>query len=502
MMFVSLDLPPGLYRNGTDYQARGRWWDAQLVRWFNGEMRPMGGWRTHSVSNFAGVARTLLAWRDNNNSTWAALGTASKLYAMSRSGAINDITPVGLVAGQVSATSGGGYGSGAYGAGTYGSPRGDVSTIEDATVWSLDTWGPYLVVVSPDDQKLYQWNLNPAEPAAPIANAPTAKALVVSNEHFLFALGVGGDERTVAWPDQSDNTLWAPDATNSAGSYTLPSTGRILCGKRLPQGTGIWTDSELWIAQYVGGVLLYGFQKADSGCGALSRNCVVTAASQAFWMGPNGFFAFNGFVRPLPCAVQDYVYSNLDTEQVSKITAMRLSAFREIWWFYPSLSSSGGASSPGECDSYVAYNYQEDTWTTGAQGRSCGADQDVFAYPLMGGTDGVVYDHELGFDYGGATPYAESGPYELPGSLAGGAQLFTATQLIADEKSRGDTSASFYSALYPNTTETLSGPYSLGSRPTDVRFTGRQVRLKVTGAEADDWRWGAPRLIVQPAGRR
>ena len=316
-MFVSLELPPGVYRNGTDYQAKGRWWDAQLVRWFNGEMRPMGCWRAHSATPFAGTARTLLAWRDNNNSTWAALGTASKLYAMSRSGAMNDITPAGLAAGQASATRGGGFGSGGYGGGSYGTPRGDVSTIQDATVWSLDTWGPYLVAVSPDDQRLVQWDLNPAAPAAPIAGAPTAKALAVTNEHFLFALGVGGDERTVAWPDQSDNTLWTPDATNSAGSYTLPSAGRILCGKRLPQGTGIWTDSELWIAQYVGGVLLYGFQKADSGCGALSRNCVVTAASQAFWMGPNGFFAYNGYVRPLPCAVQDYVYSNLDTEQAS-----------------------------------------------------------------------------------------------------------------------------------------------------------------------------------------
>ncbi len=483
-LFVSLALPPGLYRNGTDYQARGRWRDAQLVRWFNGEMRPMGGWRAHSVAGGAGaagagiggVARTLLAWRDNNNSTWAALGTADRLHVMSRSGALSDVTPAGLLAGRVSAVSGGGYGSGAYGAGSYGGPRGDVSTVSDATVWSLDTWGPYLVAVSPDDQVLYQWNLNPAAPAAPIAGAPSAKALVVSNEHFLFALGVGGDERTVAWPDQSDNTLWTADATNSAGAYTLPSTGRILCGRRLPQGTGIWTDSELWIAQYVGGVLLYGFQKADSGCGALSRNAVVTAASQAFWMGQNGFFAYNGFVRPLPCSVQDQVYARLDARQASKISAMRLSAFREIWWFYPSIAADG--VSPGECDSYVAYNYQEDTWTMGSLARSCGADQDVFAHPLMGGTDGVVYDHELGFDYGGVTPFAESGPYELPGPMAGGAQVFTATQLIADEKSRGDTTVSFYSALYPNTDEIVSGPYSLGARPTDVRFTGRQVRLR------------------------
>jgi hypothetical protein len=35
-----------------------------------------------------------------------------------------------------------------------------------------------------------------------------------------------------------------------------------------------------------------------------------------------------------------------------------------------------------------------------------------------------------------------------------------------------------------------------------VRFSGRQVRMKAQGVAADDRRWGAPRLAVQPAGRR
>ena len=50
----------------------------------------------------------------------------------------------------------------------------------------------------------------------------------------------------------------------------------------------------------------------------------------------------------------------------------------------------------------------------------------------------------------------------------------------------GDTAATFFTALYPSTTETTAGPYGLGARPTDVRFNGRQVRMKVRGAAADD----------------
>lgn len=41
---VALNLPPGAYRNGTKYQAKGRFFDTNLVRWLEGILRPVGGW--------------------------------------------------------------------------------------------------------------------------------------------------------------------------------------------------------------------------------------------------------------------------------------------------------------------------------------------------------------------------------------------------------------------------------------------------------------------------
>jgi hypothetical protein len=43
-MFVKLSLPAGVMKNGTEYQAAGRWTDAQLVRFLEGTIRPIGGW--------------------------------------------------------------------------------------------------------------------------------------------------------------------------------------------------------------------------------------------------------------------------------------------------------------------------------------------------------------------------------------------------------------------------------------------------------------------------
>jgi hypothetical protein len=41
---VPLTLPPGVVRPGTAFKAKGRWYDAHLVRWHEGAMRPVGGW--------------------------------------------------------------------------------------------------------------------------------------------------------------------------------------------------------------------------------------------------------------------------------------------------------------------------------------------------------------------------------------------------------------------------------------------------------------------------
>ena len=50
-MLVPLNIPPGVYTNGTEYQSKGRNFDANLVRWQFGALGPMGGWRQKNNYN-------------------------------------------------------------------------------------------------------------------------------------------------------------------------------------------------------------------------------------------------------------------------------------------------------------------------------------------------------------------------------------------------------------------------------------------------------------------
>ncbi len=491
MALVPINIQPGVYRNGTDYQSKGRWRDASLVRWYEGTMRPVGGWRKRASGQLTGKARGLIAWRTNANARWIGIGTHSKLYAMNEAGTITDITPSGFTAGNADAVVNFGYGGGPYGLFAYGTPRADTGTVTPATTWTLDNWGEYLLACSNADGKIYEWQLNTANDAVALTNAPTDnKAVLVTAERFVFALGAGGNARKVAWSDQEDNTMWTPAITNQAGDIELETVGSIVTGKRLRGVNLIFTDVDVHTAQYQGAPFVYGFERIATGCGVISAQAVAAVESVAYWWSPSGFFTYDGFVRPLKCDVLDYVVGNLSQTQRSKVYAVANNQFGEIWWFYPSASNT-------EVDSYIAYNYRENHWTIGSLARTCGTDRGVFTYPLMVSVDGYVYEHEVGVTYDGAVPYARTGPIEF----GDGDRLMVAKQLIADEKTQGSVGVQFITKFAPNGLETTK-TYTIDSIYTPVRFTGRQVEMKVTGDSMTDWRVGVMRLDAVPGGQR
>jgi hypothetical protein len=90
--------------------------------------------------------------------------------------------------------------------------------VTPATTWTLDNWGEYLLACSNADGKIYEWDLNIANDGVALTNAPVSnKAVLVTAERFVFALGAGGNARKVAWSDQEDNTTWTPASNNQAG---------------------------------------------------------------------------------------------------------------------------------------------------------------------------------------------------------------------------------------------------------------------------------------------
>ena len=124
------------------------------------------------------------------------------------------------------------------------------------------------------------------------------------------------------------------------------------------------------------------------------------------------------------------------------------------------------------------------------------------AHSGMGGTANViepviVYNHEQGLNYDSGSVFCETGPI----SIGNGDKIAKVNQVIPDELTQGDVDLKFKTRFYPNATETTHGPFN-PSNPTSLRFTGRQMRMRVEGDQATNWRVGTMRLETKAGGRR
>ena len=492
-MLIPLQLPPGVHANGTEFESSNRWREASLVRWHDGSMRPVGGWTVRKSSAFATAPRAMISYLDNDSDEHMAAGTYDKLYYINPSLTVTDITPSsGFTSGSLNGALNLGYGGGFMGSSNYGRAPTSSGVYAEATTWSLDTWGEYLLGVSSTDGKLLEWQGNPSANAAVVANAPVDNlAMVVTEERFVFCLGAGGNPRKVAWSDKENNTLWSAAATNEAGDMELQTNGQIMCGVRMRGATLILTSEDAHLATYSGAPFVYGFQRVGTACGIASRKAAVAIDEGAFWMGKKGFYTFNGSTATeIACEVADYVFDDLNPSQVSKVYAVHNSQFGEIWWFYPSASAT-------ENNRYVTLDYKEGHWATGILDRTAGVDQGIFVNPIWADASGNLYNQETGYTHGSVKPYAESGSI----SLGNGDTIMKVSKLIPDERTQGQVEVTFKTRFHPNDSETSHGAYTL-SNPTDVRFTGRQVRVKIQGTANDNWRSGIMRIDAVPGGRR
>lgn len=508
---IPLDIPPGLYKNGTEYQAAGRWYDANGIRFENGTIQPIGGWRRLTDSagaNFAaldGCPRGAYAYLANSGALRAVFGTTTKLYVIT-GGALVDITTASSF---VTGSCNGSYadGTGVYGNGPYGNgPYGGLSigsTLVNADTWQIDNYGDYTVAVFTADGRLMLWDGDAGNNADPVTGAPTNnRAVVVTPERFVMLLGAGGDPRLVQWADQEAPLTaaadWTPTASNQAGDMPLSTAGWLMAGRRTRRQTLIWTTVDVWTATYVGidnrgSGPVYVFDQVGDNCGLMGPNAVATAGTKAYWMGDGSFFEFDGFTQAIPCDVADYVFSDINRVNKAIIHAQTISQRNEIWWYYPSRSSLVN-------DRYVVYNYREKHWTVGTLDRASGVDKGASPAVILVDNSGQMWEHELvDIARTGITTYLQSGPIEI----MDGDRIMRVQHIIPDEKTKGDVTASFRRRFSPNGDFVDTGTYVLtGNDPVDVRFSARQISIKLTEANAVSWRLGRFRLGVLPQGRR
>ncbi len=437
--------------------------------------------------------------------------TITPLFAKQR---FYNVTPTGYNAGAESQFIPG------YGYYTYGGPDYDYGTVFSGagTVsftktahWTFDNFGENLIGCHSGDKGVFVWQNNPTTLAKEITtgngfteNAPTALAILVTQERHVVCLGANSDTRKVAWSSQETFDVWNPATTNTAGDFPLNTTGNLVCGRKVAGGVLLWTDLDTHLMSYLGPPLVYSFQKQSDSSGVVSPYAIHSSSEITAWLNRSGFWSFSGYVQPLNCPIQDRVLRTVDWTQEGLITAGGNAQFGEIWWFCPSVTGT-----KGHCEYYVVYNFRDQIWydSNGVSGiaRNSWQDKDVFNSPIaIDPSDNTIYMHESTAATQTETGFAESGAVDI-GFPRSGERFSRVSKIYSDTEQlqTGNVNFQFFTAHDAESTETASAVLPVEADGViDTRLQGRQLRLKVSGTLLNDWTVGNTRLELHPGGRR
>jgi hypothetical protein len=247
-----------------------------------------------------------------------------------------------------------------------------------------------------------------------------------------------------------------------------------------------------------------------------------------------GFFVYDGTVKRLPCSVEDFVFSNVDPDDLGinygagdLVFCQYNSLFTEINWFYPKAGSS-------QNDRNVTFNYREGVWSISSLDRTTYYDKTIYDQPygtqynssgvptfpvITGATaingSSILYEHEVGVDQVDSTgaktaipAFIESGDFDVSDGASSGEFFIKIRRFIPDFKVlSGNAKVTINLKDFPSQTETSSrlGPFTITSstNKVDTRARARFASLKVENEGTDEnWRFGSFRADVQADGRR
>lgn len=553
-----IQFPPGVIRKGSPAEMQGQWYEANLVRWVEGVLRPVGGIeRIHLLASdgspfagFASTARATHVWSTHDGRILTAILCEEHLYVMTQAGVVTDITPVGGIT-PVPEPEIGGYGDEIYygadgglapplppfASGTpippifedpnegYGTPRGEKpAKLLLGEMWTLDNFGDLLLAMVSYDRRLLTWDptevgavaaevvptppdteLDPPEPGG--GNAPKGRFFVVTPERHVMVFACTDDGvhlNRFEWCSQENIKDWLyTNENNSAGFYDIEPSAPFICA--VPTRTGIlaFTTTRSYLISYYGDPYFYAYALIGYYNAPISGHAITRSASTAVWLASDGFWQFDGVtVAPLPCTLLDYVQTTIDPIWGYRRTyAVYLGMQSELYWFYPSKGQT-------ENDLYVCYNFDEKWWSMGKLKRTCGTPGSTLTYPLL--SDGTeLYLHEKGLYYADAPelPYAVTAAI----NVGYGGRQCTVRQGIVDTRAPADDvhfRIGGQRDRITDGTEIQDVEIPLAVRrdggKLDFRVTGRDITIRIESARngVEPWTFGQMLVKIIPRGSR
>lgn len=377
-----------------------------------------------------------------------------------------------------------GWGAGTWSRGGWGSAATSSVTGEQLRLWNHDNFGENLIF-NVDGAGIYYWAKNTAFPRAVAlssvsgaSDTPTLgnQVMVSDNSRHVIVFGSNGtypastgvytlgdiDPLNIRFSNVSSDSNNPADfneasATTSAGSIRIGTGSYIVTAVETKQEIVVFTNVSMHSFRYIGPPSTFGLTMLSDNISIASPNSAISVDDTIFWMGDGEFYVYSGVVQTLPCDVKDYIFSNINQTQIDKVFCGANINYGEVWWFYPSSSSS-------ENDSYVVYNYQQKIWYIGTMGRTAWTHKNNGIYPIAAATDHAGYLHEIGTDDGSTNPPSAITAYiESSGQDIGDGEKFVSIWRIIPDITFRDSTGTPYVTISISASNFPDGPITQNS---------------------------------------
>lgn len=271
-----------------------------------------------------------------------------------------------------------------------------------ATLWSMINFGRWVIAANGIAKPIMSKNTGDFYH---MPEWPEGVKILGKIGPFVLGFGNTADPTEIVWSTDDNPEVVTITPENKAGYIQARNLGSgIMAAAPLGEGIAFYGTDAMHYVSMVGYPNWFGQQRLLSGVGVVGLNAVVSVGRVHYGFSHRGIFRTDGSSVDwnIDTPIHDYVYDNLNREQMSKVTAWHWKTQGMIAFFYPtkdSLDLSAG----------VALNYRNGAWTILGFTRTAVTDSSVFPFPIAGDAAGNLYRQ----DQEGTIPDADPASLDL-----------------------------------------------------------------------------------------
>lgn len=382
-----------------------------------------------------------------------------------------------------------GYGVGFYGVGLYGTALTSSTGRVYPRTWYFDRFGDSFVITPGNQGAIYEWDGDTTTAPTLVSGAPESNYIFVS-DNILVSFGEDDVENRITGSDQGDITQWVSSSTNQVFRDDQEGVSRLISHIKIDDGNLIFTENSVGTMRYIGLPLVWETLSKDNEIGIISSLGGISVNGVGYWMGSKNFYMYRGgYVEVIPansqkeCTAIKYVFNNLNYGQKSQIFAWYNKEFNEIWWHYP----SGSSTYP---DRVIRVCLTDFVWSIDTMQRTAAESPTVKTNSPRLGDVSTLYNHETGKNADGAAlSFTVTSNRRLVGK-----QSANINSIVPDSIQTGNISMRTQGYLYPQSARTCFDK-TFTVQPTKewipYNANGRLIQYTWSGSAIDQsWTMG------------